>query len=98
MGANLGWMRFDGRVLRKARHCELHNYMRCGGIMSWNNKRFLGLAGMGVACWFWGGAAHAQQAPAATGNELTEISAVVTAEKRSENILDRPAGRHRRGR
>ena len=55
--------------------------------MSWNNKRFLGLAGMGGLLAL-GGAAHAQQAPAATGNELTEI--VVTAEKRSENILDVP--------
>src|ERR1700722_18720818 len=42
-----------------------------GGIMSWNNKRFLGLAGMGGLLVL-GGAAHAQQAPAATGNELTE--------------------------
>jgi iron complex outermembrane recepter protein len=55
--------------------------------MSWNNKRFLGVAGMGCLLTL-GGAAHAQQAPPATGNELTEI--VVTAEKRSENILDVP--------
>jgi iron complex outermembrane recepter protein len=55
--------------------------------MSWNDKRFLGLSGA-VVILASGGTAHAQQAPAAAPEQLTEV--IVTAEKRAENIQEVP--------
>jgi iron complex outermembrane receptor protein len=55
--------------------------------MSWTYKRILSLSGV-VAMLTSGAAVHAQQAPAAAPEELTEV--IVTAEKRAENIQDVP--------